>query len=679
MKTIGEFRFPLLVLTGSMIIILFTSYGNKKVHPDLNTMMVDAFLKKNNMGDFSQQDFKRYMFYFDASATLAGTAIIKEGLFSDMDVTAAGMGFGTKLSSEGPAEMTPLKWISIGGLSADVPEVPASLRHFYDPTRAAGDRYLTDITNAKIMGSLQKYVLTNPRIDGVEWALGKAGDISEGVQDHKYTWEHGKIWMQMALKEANQDKKNGYMAGAWRSLGETLHMIADNGCPPHVRNDAHPSPLWGNNTWFGNPDPYEELIDIIRRDEPGLFGSFADGSPDPGLKNSFDKMTKAADVANALAVFTNSGFVTNETISGIDKYGNTIKQVIHPEYSYSSPLLETMTYNENEYAYSSASGIKQCVDHYYFAKLIPKLCDPYVDNECVKSQAKVLIPNLIEAGKKVIGLYIPKLSVEIKSIDKDLLKGEIIHKTDQEYPNEIKYTGEVKLLVKDKNSRELKKMKTLAKDGVFEEKGIELSKDETIQAIIEFGGVTVESPEFLGIDNTKDIRNNIVGTYKGKYALTVTESTLLRKNMDKISPNATGETRMAGESMARMTTDTEMGNIKWLLGGGKGELSVIFIIYDARKPTGSFAPTKNAYFVQSGGNTVYLPFFLSQTTDASLGKVTGNYSNSGFSVQVEVEGEKLTYEVTASFSGKDLNGNWTCSYKGTNLAVGSFSTVKISD
>ena len=47
MKTLRDFRFPLLVFIGSIIILLFTSYGNKKVHPDLNAFMIEAFLKQN--------------------------------------------------------------------------------------------------------------------------------------------------------------------------------------------------------------------------------------------------------------------------------------------------------------------------------------------------------------------------------------------------------------------------------------------------------------------------------------------------------------------------------------------------------------------------------------------------------------------------------------------------------
>jgi len=272
----------LLVISCTLLPIILCGYGNKLVHPDLNSLMVSKFLDRNNQGELSLPEFRKYTFFFLEGVTLKGRAVVKDGLFSDMDHTAAGIGLGTNLSSEAPAEKSPQQWIVHGGYAADVPEVPASLRHFYDPQQPLGIRYLTDISNAKIMGSLQKYLFANPHIDGVQWALGKAGDISEGVQDHKYTWEHGKLWMKMALQTASPEKRNEYMAGAWRAVGETLHMIADNGCPPHVRNDAHPSPLFNNNTWLGNPDPYEEILDKIRLEQPDVFTVLATGAPDPG-------------------------------------------------------------------------------------------------------------------------------------------------------------------------------------------------------------------------------------------------------------------------------------------------------------------------------------------------------------------------------------------------------------
>jgi len=125
-----------------------------------------------------------------------------------------------------------------------------------------------------------------------------------GVFEHNYTWEIGKKYMKAALEEVNQDKRDKYMAKAWRSLGETLHMIADNGCPPHVRNDAHP---------LGNVDPYEEYFEATD------IRMFNTGKIPVSLRESFRKLKTTRKIAHELAVFTNQNFFTNETISGTDK------------------------------------------------------------------------------------------------------------------------------------------------------------------------------------------------------------------------------------------------------------------------------------------------------------------------------------------------------------------------
>ena len=196
------------------------------------------------------------------------------------------------------------------------------------------------------------------------------------------------------------------MAKAWRSLGETLHMIADNGCPAHVRNDAHPAPTGTITQWVGNPDPYEELVDVINQKEPSEFLRLAKGMPNEAYKEQFIASKSAFEIAHTLAVYTNSNFVTNETISGNDKNGNPRKQITHPSASYSMPLLQHMQYNNSDYTYRTADSVRQCTDRYYFDEIIPLWCSPFVDIACVKSQAEALFPTLIEAGANVIKLFI---------------------------------------------------------------------------------------------------------------------------------------------------------------------------------------------------------------------------------------------------------------------------------
>jgi len=475
----------------------------------------------------------------------------------------------------------------------------------------------------------------------------------------------------MALKETNENKKNEFMAKAWRSLGETLHMIADNGCPPHVRNDAHPSPVGIILSWLGNPDPYEELVDVIRRDQPEEFKSFANGSPDPDLKGKFSSMTKTKDIAHALAVFTNTNIVTNETISGTDRLGTPIRQITHPEYPYPAPLLEGLTYNDADYSYNTAAGVKECVDHYYFASLIPKMCDPYLDMECVKSQARALFPNIIEAGRNVIKLYIPKLYVEISSLDKGVLKGVIKHKTDDEYPTEIKYTGDVTLTIKDKNFREKGKTTVTAKNGIIEEKGFNLSKDEKLIASIAFGGIVVESPEFMGVSD------NVFGVYQGPYTMEYNQENIVQMHIDEINPNGTPDTKAAGVYDAKAVTENWVAGVKWILGGAQGGPVVKFELGRKGINTNIYEEGGLKYYVYNMSGYDFLPRFLTPLKDKSNAGTVLKAAQNGFCIQTKEQ--KVDFTINATFQGNDLVGNYKATYKGKILWAVTFKAKKIVD
>lgn len=692
MKTIKDFRFPLLVMIGSIIIVLFTSYGNKKVHPDLNSFMVELFQQHHKQGSLPTNDFTNYSFNLERMGKIKGTAITKDGLFNVNDVAAEGVvaGIGAMVEKnvvsmvyavEGPAEMTSKQWIVTGGYSADVPEVPASLRHFYDPTQPSGDRYLTDITNAKIMGSLQKYAFANPKIDGLKWALGVPGDKSNSPQDHQYTWERGKMWMKMALKETDTDKKNEFMALAWRSLGETLHMIADHGCPPHVRNDAHPSPLWGNNSLFGNPDPYEEFMDIIRRDYPSDFIAFAKGQPDPTLAQQFKTATRAEEIGHELAVFTNINFVTNETISGKDKEGNIRIQITHPQYPYFSPMLDQMNYDPNSYCYVSTSGIKQCTDRYYFAKMIPKYCEPFVDIFCVQSQAKVLVPNLVEAGANVIRLFIPKLIVEISSLDKGIVKGSIKHKTDNEYLQEIFYTGKITLEIKNSNNKLIDEKEADALDGNFEA-NLKLAKGEKVCAKVEFGGVEVRSEYYEGGET-----GGIFGIYQGSYDIAFNEANwadaIFQQDMKRATFSNNPEVKeieinnMKEGSIARVKA--ELQSRQYVVSNAKQAPRIKFEIFKPEANKDYYNTNGLKYTVRNSAEFIsnHLPQEFTPLKNGSNPGTRISFVGNGFTAVTIVD--DITFTLSGTFTGNMLNGNWSATSYGKTLWTATYTTRKTYD
>ena len=297
-----------------------------------------------------------------------------------------------------------------------------------------GKKYLTD------RGTYWEFIINNyfinPQIDAKQWALHHS--------ENAWTWDKGKEWMRKALAEADETKRDQHMARAWRCLGETLHLVADMGCPPHVRNDSHAAPVgWQFRIALGDPDPYEELV------KPSFVTKYAAGAADPALKTAVGAADRADVIFEELARFTNSNFFTAQTISGTG--ATTYQQIIRPSSPYASPKLEHLTYNPGTYKFTKAfpggQTVVMCKDEGFFLQRTY----PYMDAECVESQSAVLIPNIIEAGANVIRLFIPKLTVSISSAMEDgKVEGSVSMNADAEYSSVSTVAGRVFIYVANK-------------------------------------------------------------------------------------------------------------------------------------------------------------------------------------------------------------------------------------
>lgn len=450
-----------LLVIGS--VSLFTArglaYGNVDAHPALNSAAVDAIEKMFN------EDPKRLvrLSLTDRLERLRGPAVTNPGFFE-----------GTTGESE--KEFTPKEWIVHGGFSADEPEVPAAVRHFYDPLGLnGGKKYLTN------RGTYWEGLYSNPGIDAIEWALG---DTPKG-SDNTWSAAKGKQYFVKAFAEQDQNKRQEYLAKAWRCLGEVLHNTADMLCPPHVRNDSHAAPLGLAGGWLlGSPDPYEELF------RPAWVGEFASGAPDPNLSSTIRNATKIRQIHEAVATFTNANFFSHQTISGI---GVEEIKPANGENAYPSPKLEDLEYVEEEFTYykTFASGrrVKMCKDKSYFRFR----GYPYIDLDCARSQASELVPNFIYAAKRVFELYLPPIEVAITNLDKETgeLEGLVSSRKTDEYPDQIVYNGEVSVWLGNKV------FKANCEDGEFNLTIPEGDRNKKpVHAVVSMGGISYYSPDY---------------------------------------------------------------------------------------------------------------------------------------------------------------------------------------
>lgn len=445
-------------------------YDNTKSHPTLNKVFLETMQKIFENKNPEELGFQLKL--GDILNKLPGPAITNPGYFEST-------------TGESEQSMTPEEWISHGGYSADEPEVPAAVRHFYDPVGLKdGKKYLTN------RGTYWEGFYSNPGIDAIEWAMGDF----KGT-DNKWSLEKGKDYMKRALVEKDETKRRQLLAKAWRCFGEVLHNLADMACPPHTRNDSHAAPLglgWG---WaLGSPDPYEELF----RPEwvKDFLSNISENSFDPNLLQTISKAEKIREVHEAMAKFTNANFFTGETISGKQDTKNI--KPLNGEKEYPSPKLENLEYVPEEFTYyktfPSGRRVKMCKDDGYFSSLFRNRGYPYIDLECVKSQASELIPNFFAAALKDFYLFIPPLEVIIDEIDSEngTIKGTAKTYETEEYNQIIGYNGKVVVFVDSKfyNAE--------CSNGTFELKlpKTEIENSKKIQAYVDFWGINYWSQPF---------------------------------------------------------------------------------------------------------------------------------------------------------------------------------------
>jgi hypothetical protein len=429
-----------------------------EVHPTINKAMADNFQKHFLESVTSGAAFEGFTFLWDSVPT-RGPAVIKTGLFR---------------VTEGPRAFSLKEWLAHGGMSADEPEVPAALRHFYDPLGIdQGKRFLTD--RATYWEGLINNEISNPFIDAVTWALD--------APDNPWTWKNGATYLRQALETADDDTREGLLARAWRSLGEVLHLVADMGCPPHVRNDSHAAPLGWEGGWaLGDPDPFEELVARVNVAE------LSRGKPDLSLKDTFAKARVPRQVFETLATFTNANFFTRETIvgQGVESY----LPIIDDRPPYPSPRLERLEYDPLSFTFWAKlpqGRVMMAKDRVYGSMR----GYPYIDQDVVTSQASVLLPNVVAAGTQVMRMFFPRLTVEITEAKANgKIKGRVIHTPNEIYREAIAYRGRVRLITND-----MAESAVMAEDGVFETDATGMNPGDKLTAVIDFGGVSVRSPQ----------------------------------------------------------------------------------------------------------------------------------------------------------------------------------------
>jgi hypothetical protein len=295
-------------------------------------------------------------------------------------------------------------WIVDAGYSADEPEGPMAMRHFYDPTNSARS-YLSDTDwVAGFLRLTLGSIAVNPEISAVDWAMDKDEGLAkqDTIFKQNYSFPDAKAYFQKALVDKSRD--NEYYGQAWRAVGETMHLVADMGTPAHVRNDGH---------GLGDADPLEGATSAAT----------IEGNNNKNWTSSIDYNQGVQGLMQALAAYTNKNFFSKDTIPVTGKTNTANGRPVYP-----SPSIAGLTPDKSGYLEGKVDGVtvKMARQSVWYRWGLSKNKSYELDTAVIKDQQRMIIPTVVRAAEAVIERFIPRFEAKISAKPDPDIKGKYV-------------------------------------------------------------------------------------------------------------------------------------------------------------------------------------------------------------------------------------------------------------
>lgn len=432
-----------------------SAYDNVYSHPDINQSSLKKFTRDVSFDIFRKKykKFKRYNFTSD-SYKMEGVDIWKSATF-EVEIWMRSRNYQ--------------KWIERGGYSADEPELYSSLRHFYDPLKLQVDKhthqhvsYLTDhasefLEQVNDFGNfLTGKFIVDPRTDAREWAL--TGPARRGYPANRYSLSRGIEYMRRAWAEKNIKMKDKLFAAAWRSCGETMHLLSDMTVPAHVRNDAHPGYPNGEIYSGMRYDPYEYYV---TKNHDSIAG-WSKLKVERSLSAKIDTCKDVYSLFHMVALYTNRNFFSADTLTGKNENGRQVR-CANGMRPYPSPNLDQCTLDPEGFYVDNRTGFHVAhvdwadntwwnIRNYLRQTYVPAMASDhfalYSYEDLVIDQAKVLIPIAVKANCKLLEMFIPEVKVNLSNWDEKskTITGSITHVLSGVYADKNLYPNQRPLL-----------------------------------------------------------------------------------------------------------------------------------------------------------------------------------------------------------------------------------------
>ncbi|MBF0498683.1 MAG: hypothetical protein HQM09_01010 [Candidatus Riflebacteria bacterium] len=474
------------------------SWDNVSPHRQMNEYAWSVFLTKYVFGPGEKSRFRASPF---STAKLHCDSMVEENVIRACNVKT--MSYDLDIPD----------WIKHGGFSADVPNYDMSIRHFYDPTESGAKAALTDtiVTEPNgaetLFGLIPGLSLTDAEkailfsgINARDWALSNP--------ENPFCWQRGLEYYRNAIErdDLKAEERTKFLANAFKSLGETMHLLADMTCPAHVRNDNHLS----YKNW-GDADPIERSVGFAVTESAWKNGPWHGMIP----RSVQLAGVKVDQLFQNVAAFTNRSFLSDDTI-----YSRSAPIVApyNSKKNYSSPQLTDLDSNSEPGVYKTKISLvdaetgtsdkgnaeirlARATSWYdWLGSGFQGKHRSYEVPDCyAQQQANLLIPLAVYANAELINSFFPTMNLSATITDlppdrADMRKihvdAKLVHDNSQDlawhYQQPLLFSGEGRLVRKVENGKE-EQLPLTFKKGVCAQDVYVNPKDE-LRVEVETGG-----------------------------------------------------------------------------------------------------------------------------------------------------------------------------------------------
>ncbi len=278
------------------------------------------------------------------------------------------------------------EWLMSGSTDEDIPTCRAS-NHFHNPLLPWSQSFMSDDTTS-LAAKIRTFCSDtgwpyDQRTSNIVWASGLLEDgslahVAENTSTDPpspNTWNKAREYFYKALTKDVEAVRDTYLARAFESIGQVMHLLEDMAVPAHVRNDFQSHLVFTGINSINPTKWYHNLFEYyVSNKDSELVTSMTASAPDSSITNKltdlwdmemYTGINPSGSLQQGLAEYTNANFVSDYTFTFGREDGSGQTTTVSGSHSFPYPTAASAERINKTITIHSSYGTGTRIRQYY--------------------------------------------------------------------------------------------------------------------------------------------------------------------------------------------------------------------------------------------------------------------------------------------------------------------------